>query len=98
MGLNDTRFTGLSCSKNTSCTAVGTYLSNSGNFLTLVEVWNGARWMIVPTPNPTGAVDAVLNGVTCTGASFCAAVGASGGTLAEQWNGSAWTLVPTPDP
>jgi hypothetical protein len=41
-----------------------------------------------------------LNDVSCTSASFCAAVGVQnfttgGGTLTELWNGTAWTVVPS---
>lgn len=47
----------------------------------------------------------VLTGVSCTSASFCAAVGdqnldtdAGVSTLAELWNGSSWRIVPSPNP
>src|SRR5262249_45990419 len=34
-----------------------------------------AGWSIQATPNPTGGSDVVLNGVSCTSASACTAVG-----------------------
>jgi hypothetical protein len=60
-------------------------------------------WSIVPTPNPSGATDSNLDGVSCTSASACIAVGQSfNGTtdemLAEHWNGTTWAITPTPSP
>lgn len=60
-------------------------------------------WVIQPTPNPSGATTSLLNGVSCTSASACTAVGAytsaSGyRALAERWNGSSWKIQPTPSP
>jgi hypothetical protein len=40
----------------------------------------------------------ILNGVACTSAARCIAVGASAGALAERWNGTAWTRLATVDP
>jgi Bacterial Ig-like domain (group 3) len=59
-------------------------------------------WTIVPTPNP-GAIDYVLNGVSCTSWTQCIAVGAAEntshvyGTLIEEWNGTNWFLMTSPD-
>ena len=40
----------------------------------------------------------MLEGVSCTSAWACTAVGTSnGGTLAEQWNGTAWSIAPSPN-
>src|SRR5262249_15611125 len=55
-------------------------------------------------PVPHGAQFSELNGVTCTAAASCVAVGdyvtSSGAnvTLAERWNGSTWAIQPTPNP
>jgi hypothetical protein len=68
---------------------------------TLAERWNGRTWRIVPTfkPAPTGR-DAFLNGVACTSASACTAVGnrTLARTLAERWNGRTWQVQATPNP
>jgi len=80
--------------------AAGGRVDNSGNAVgTLAEVWNGAKWRIVPTFKPTGQ-GSFLNGVACTSASACTAVGSSGPvtTLAERWNGTRWRVQPTPNP
>jgi hypothetical protein len=79
-------------------------LSQDGPVLPLTERWNGSRWTILPTPNPAGAVQAFLGGVSCTSPSACTATGeqhsASGvvHTLAERWDGASWTIQPTPNP
>jgi len=79
----------VGCASETDCVAVGQ--SNAG---ALAERWDGDEWAIQATPNPSGSPGSSLNGVTCTSASFCSAVGgrtdSSGnpaGTLAERWNG-----------
>jgi hypothetical protein len=56
------------------------------------------------TPNPSGATVNELNGVSCTSASACTAVGDdypsahTEVTLAERWNGKAWAIQATPNP
>jgi hypothetical protein len=80
--------------------AAGGRVDNSGNGAgTLAERWNGRKWLIVPTFKPTGQ-GSFLNGVSCTSASACTAVGNSGPvtTLAERWNGTRWRVQPTPNP
>jgi hypothetical protein len=61
-------------------------------------------WAIQPTPNVSGATGSELNGVSCTSATNCIAVGDSyvagqpSTTLAEQWNGSTWAIQTTANP
>ena len=61
-------------------------------------------WTIEPTPNPTGASQSTLSGVSCTSAAACTVVGNytnSAGTiltLAERWNGTKWTIQQTVNP
>jgi hypothetical protein len=91
----------VSCPSASSCTAVGTYTASSGVTRTLAERWNGATWSIQTTPIPSGATLAIFNGVSCTSASSCTAVGrynTSAGqlALAERWNGGTWTVQATP--
>jgi hypothetical protein len=56
--------------------------------------------VIQSTPNPAGAADSLLRGVSCTSARACVAVGTevtpAGAILplAERWNGRSWTLIP----
>ena len=94
----------VACTSASSCTAVGSRLDSTGNPAgTLAERWNGIRWVIQPTPNPSGSPGSFLISVACTLASFCTAVGGqidsagnSVGTLAELWNGTRWTIQPAP--
>jgi hypothetical protein len=71
-------------SRRTECIAVG-----SGN--TLAERWNGKRWSVQPTPNPTGVY---LSHVSCWSTRACTAVGTYNNqagqtlTLVERWNQS----------
>ena len=70
---------GVSCTSATACTAVGDYVNRDGTQVTLAERWNGTSWTIQSTPNPTGAQyagwTATLQGVSCTSATACTAVG-----------------------
>ena len=69
---------------------------------TLAERWNGALWLTQSTPNPRTNDDNMLAGVSCTSASACTAVDASGASgfapFAEGWNGRSWSIEPVPTP
>ncbi len=106
-GSQSSQFQDISCTSATACTAVGYYAPSSGPVAqTLIESWDGNTWSIQPSPNasgPAGNLVSYLQGVSCTSASSCMAVGNSDDssgvqTLAESWNGSTWTIVPTPNP
>jgi hypothetical protein len=94
---------GVACTSRSSCMAVGNEFDPAtGESLgTLAEQWNGRTWRIVPTfkSAPTGP-NAALNGVACTSASACTAVGnqTPAKTLAERWNGRTWQVQATPNP
>jgi hypothetical protein len=81
--------------------AVGNYTDSSGTGVTLAEQWNGNKWTVQTTPNPSGSQFDFLNSVSCTSSTACTAVGAfdSGtfGTLAERWDGHKWSLQATPN-
>ena len=69
---------------------------------TLVEHWDGTKWSIVASPNPTAGVNA-LSSVAAISASNVWAVGwhTSNGayqTLVEHWDGTAWSVVSSPNP
>jgi hypothetical protein len=92
---------GVSCTSTASCTAVGGYTRKPDNGRTLAEHWNGSTWTIQPSPTPSSPSDpdGSLNGVFCTSASQCTAVGGTGSAaLAERWNGSTWTVQQTAFP
>jgi len=87
-GAKTTLLSSVSCRSANSCDAVGLATNASGT-KTLVEHWTGARWQIVSSANPSGAVSASLAGVSCPNASTCLAVGSYNSsdsffTLAER--------------
>jgi len=71
--------------------------------MTLIESWNGTRWTVVHSPNPTPSSDTFLSGVSCPAVNACTAVGFYYfsarviKTLAESWNGTRWSIVPSPN-
>ena len=95
---------GVSCTSASACTAVGEYLNSSGVTVILAEKWNGTSWSIETTPDPTDAQESVLDGVSCSSATKCTAVGgyvdSSGVTmpLAEAGKGSIWSIDTTAIP
>jgi hypothetical protein len=104
-GAKESGLFGVSCASSSACTAVGAYINSAGAYTTLGEDWNGTSWSITETPNPTGAKQGQLVGVSCTSSSACTAVGEyenSEGTnwLAEaiRWNGEKWTLQEPSNP
>src|SRR5207247_1590881 len=66
--------------------AVGYSLSNTRPHLTLIEYWDGARWFVVPSPNP-GTDNRDLNGVAAVSTNDVWAVGS------YYLGGAAQTLV-----
>ncbi len=100
-GALESNLQGVSCPASNKCTAVGGYENSSKVDVTLAERWNGTEWAIQSTPNPSGARQSHLNGVSCASSTACTAVGwyeNSSGTrmaLAEGWNGTEWTIQST---
>ncbi len=94
----------VACLSPAACEAVGFYTNSSGEGGTLAERWNGTKWTLQATPNPTSAASSNLDGVACPSSTVCEAVGyyanssGEGGTLAERWNGTKWALQATPNP
>ncbi len=103
-GAKETEFIGVSCPSATTCLATGFFKNSSGTKVTLAERWNGTSWEVHSTPNPGGATEAFLKGISCTSSASCTAVGSfknSSGvsvTLAEYWNGTKWEIGSTPNP
>jgi hypothetical protein len=102
-GATESELTGIWCLSARACVAVG---SGSSGIVTttLALTWTGsASWSVTSTPNLVEPQASVLNGVSCTAADHCLAVGdyanpAGTRPLAELWNGTAWTIVATPSP
>ena len=91
----------VSCSSQMNCEAVGSQSLSTGNAV-LAEMRSSSGWEIWSTPEPSGAVSAAFNGISCVAAVRCMAVGDySDGTtslpLSEVLNGG-YTLRTTPSP
>jgi hypothetical protein len=104
-GAKESGLFGVSCASSSACTAVGAYTNSAGAYTTLAESWNGTSWSVKETPNPSGAKQDQLVGVSCTASNACTAVGEyenSAGTAwlaqAERWNGEAWSLQEPANP
>jgi hypothetical protein len=72
---------------------------------TLIEHWNGTRWRVVSSPDPSSTNGNALWGVKAVSASNVLAVGINDGVLdtyststplVVQWNGSTWTQASAP--
>ena len=76
---------GVSCTSSTNCMAVGSYKATPAG--TLVESWNGTRWEIMPSPDPTSNFTdydfeacnqtggSLLCSISCSSSTNCVAVG-----------------------
>jgi hypothetical protein len=94
---------GVACATATSCVAVGNYQTSTA-FLDLAEGWDGTAWAVQATPKPATGDSSFLNGVECSAATNCGAVGYTQGpggnttAAADAWNGKAWAVKSTPVP
>jgi hypothetical protein len=92
----------VSCAASDACTTVGSSETGANAAVTVAEGWDGSEWAAEATPDPVGADESSLTGVSCPSPSFCTAVGyqqtASGSRLpvAESWSNGVWTLQPVP--
>jgi hypothetical protein len=90
------------CVDGSTCRAVGYFINAGGFQQSLVLRWNGTIWAIVASPNTSATEHNALQGVTCTSATNCRAVGYSINaagfqqTLTQRWNGTNWTIVSSP--
>jgi hypothetical protein len=90
---------GVSARTSTDVWAVGGYQSSTGDYLTLIERWNGTRWKVVSSGilgvgTQAMSVDAIAaNDVWLVGRSGTAVYT----TLTAHWNGSVWKVVPSPN-
>ena len=67
----------VSCIGPTSCTAVGQNETSRTPFRTdsVAETWNGSSWALQAPPNPVGAEQTALFGVSCVSGHSCTATG-----------------------
>jgi hypothetical protein len=96
-GATDSELNGVSCPAGSACEAGGDY-DNGSVSAPLAEGWTGTKWAVQATPSISGSTYASFQGMACTTASNCWAVGetiTSSGTtspLIERWNGTSWTV------
>jgi hypothetical protein len=100
-------FDAVSCTSLHACTATGTDFNPGPSGPTLAERWDGKTWRIERTPNPANVSlsvsEVALDGVSCTSAKACTAIGEYSPDHApayfiESWNGKRWQLEPAPHP
>jgi hypothetical protein len=90
-GTQDNQLNGVTCALATDCRAVGSYVNNFGKSQTLIEQWDGTSWGVVSSPNTSTRTSNQLNGITCSSAADCWAVGIyrdnteAAQTLIEHW-------------
>jgi len=77
-GQPDSFLVDVACSTARACTATGRYFTEKGPSYTFAESWNGKTWVLQPTVNPSETINA-LDGVACTSAQACTAVGVYAG-------------------
>src|SRR5437016_11647342 len=93
---------GVASAADNDVWAVGwAYNSRLGAYRTLIEHWNGTKWLVVKSRNATNGYN-FLNGIAVVAANDVWTVGqaANGNTyktLVEHWNGAAWSIVPSPN-
>jgi hypothetical protein len=76
----------VSCVSPVACTAVGYVSTLSGGYRTLIESWNGTSWSVVSSPNIGSATSPnSLEGVSCTSATACTAVGVHYASSRQSW-------------
>lgn len=91
----------VSCSGRHACMSVGNYVGRAAE-VTLAELWNGRRWVVLSTPSPPRSASG-LTGISCVKPALCVASGAYGTargilTLTEVWRHRRWRIVPSPSP
>jgi hypothetical protein len=90
-------FNSVACPSKTACFAVGNWYDvTGGSGGQLFERWNGSRWSIESSAGTHKSVE--FNGISCTSASACTAVGADSntGAVSYRWNGRRWSLQKNP--
>ncbi len=75
-GTSNDQLRSVSCVSTSECVAVGYARTEDDVYETLVLVWDGIEWSIVPSPN-AGTIDDQLFSVSCVSVSDCVAVGST---------------------
>jgi hypothetical protein len=92
----------ISCTSSTACVGVGEVGSNAASTTTyhaFAETLSGSAWTLASTGFLASGTQAFLNTVSCSSATFCAAIGGqgpynwdtTGKAVYALWNGSTWS-------
>jgi hypothetical protein len=101
-GATFTHAHGLTCVTARYCMAVGGSDPADPRTNAIAELWNGTSWAALTPVLPAGTNTITFNGVSCSGQTYCLAVGSYRAhshvfALAETFNGATWTLQAVPD-
>ncbi len=84
-------------SANNIWTVGNIYNTGNNTNQTLIERWNGKKWSVVPSPNPSTSEN-VLYSVSVVSSNNIWAVGNyDNNTLIEHWNGAVWSVIFSPN-
>jgi hypothetical protein len=91
----------VACPTASVCFAVGGQDSHS-TVGKVIQRWNGKKWAVAATTNPTGAISSTFSAVHCISTSSCVAVGqyntpVATKTMIMRWDGHTWVLQPSPN-
>jgi hypothetical protein len=75
VGSTLSQFNGISCASRTNCVATGLFSKDFVTNKSLINRWNGRRWAMQPSEQPSRAAGSSLSGVSCTTVGRCFAVG-----------------------
>jgi hypothetical protein len=99
-----TTLLGVSADSTTDAWAAGYYNNSSDVPVPLTEHWNGTAWKKVNAPDPAGATQLYIAGVSADSVTDAWAVGDYQTSsspqlpLTEHWNGTTWKKVKSPTP
>lgn len=94
----DNGLSGVSCSSETTCWAVGTVAPTGSPATTLAERWNGTSWSIIPSADGSAGDNSNLQSVACADTSDCWSVGGTGPISSKKPKAQtlvAWLVPPT---
>lgn len=100
-GDSSTLLNAVSCTAATACVAVGEAVGTSGGYTPVAETLSGTTWTAVNLTDASGTSNNVLNGISCTSATACVAVGTAFNSstetpVAETLSGTTWTAANLP--
>ncbi len=96
------RLSGVSCSSEKACMAVGYYTPKGAQEAGFGEEWNGAKWTLQTSFVPSEAKFSEASGVSCSSSTSCVVVGKdlipAIFPWASHWDGIKWQPKPVVKP